>query len=223
MPQSLPVPAGPTARPGAGLIAPAVLAVAFVVLAVLVGQRWAPLMDFDHERVVELQRVDGHSTSFLDAMRVVSAVVSTAGWLLVLGLVALGLARRGQWRTVAFVAVAQIGSPVLNAALKDLIRRPRPVLAHPVAVAGGWSFPSGHTQAATVGCAVLLIVVRPRLSRSASMAAVATATVVVAVVALSRMSLGVHYPSDVVGSVLGGLAWTLGVARIVLGRGPSRP
>lgn len=214
-------------RPGSGrrsLVAPAVCTAVFVIIAALVWSRWSVLTAFDRRCVIDLNQVDGRSSVFLDLMRTVSDVASTTGWLVVLGATTIWLAARRQWRSAAFVAVAATGSPVLNALAKAAVHRPRPTLAHPVEVAGGWSFPSGHTQAATVGCAVLLIIARPRLGRAAVRTAVVFAAVVVALVALSRMSLGVHYPSDVTASVFLGSAWALGAAWLVLPRPPeSRP
>jgi membrane-associated phospholipid phosphatase len=49
---------------------------------------------------------------------------------------------------------------------------------------------------------------------------VVTAVIIVAAVGLSRMSLGVHYPSDVAAAVLLGLAWASILARLMLGSAP---
>ena len=192
----------------------------FVLLAVLVGTRWSPLASFDRARVLELNRFDARAPDFVSVMRSVSTVASTAVWSIVLGALALWLALRRRWRSVVFVAVATIGSPLLNAMLKSIVHRPRPVLARPFAMASGWSFPSGHAQAATVGCLVLLVVSWPRLRERtvfATCVAAVAVTAVVGAVALSRMSLGVHYPSDIIGSVLCGCAWVLLVERLTAG------
>jgi undecaprenyl-diphosphatase len=201
-------------------VLPAALVVAFAVLTTLVVRRWSDLSAFDRDRVLALNDYGRHHTVFLDFMRVVSVVDSSAGWSVVLGVTGVWLARHRQWRTVGFGAVAAVGSPLLNLALKSAVHRPRPALDHPVQLAGGWSFPSGHVQAATVGCAVLLMVFLPSLGSAASWWAVAASVGVVAVVALSRMALGVHYPSDVAASVLCGWAWVLTVAWLVLPRAP---
>jgi membrane-associated phospholipid phosphatase len=197
-----------TSRPAPALTVSAASGGAFAVLALLVALRWPPLMAFDRQREVQLNHLDQDSALFVQIMRAVSAVVSTTGWLVVLGAVALWLLVRRLRRRAVFVAVTGLGNPILNTALKDIFRRPRPMLAHPIDVAGGWSFPSGHTQAATVGCAVLLVVFLPLLGRTAAGWAVVAGVAVIGTVALSRMALGVHYPSDVAAAVLAGLAWT---------------
>jgi membrane-associated phospholipid phosphatase len=202
-------------RPRAMLVVAAVSGVAFVLLALLVALRWSALMALDRAAVVQLNHFDRHSAPFVVAMRVVSTVAATAGWLVVLGAAELWLLLHRRLRSAAFLAVAGLGSPILNLVLKDIVHRPRPVLTHPIEVANGWAFPSGHTQSATVGCGVLLVVFLPSLTRVAARWAVAAAVAVVAAVALSRMALGVHYPSDVTGSVLVGVAWTCFVAWVV--------
>ena len=194
--------------PVSPLVAAASLSAAFAGLALLVAHRWSILMAFDQWSVTHLRHVDARSAPFLDTMRVISTVVSSTGWFIVLGAVTVWLVAQRRHQVAAFVAVTSLGSPVLNGLLKDLVHRPRPVLARPVDDVSGWSFPSGHAQSATVGCAVLLVVFLPSLGRVASRWAVAGAVAIVAAVALSRMALGVHYPSDVVAAVLCGLAWT---------------
>jgi undecaprenyl-diphosphatase len=82
-------------------------------------------------------------------------------------------------------------------------------LADPVAVAAGRSFPSGHTQAATVGFGILVLIFLPVISRRARTWVIAAAGLAVALVAFSRIALGVHYLSDVVGALVIGTAWLL--------------
>lgn len=111
--------------------------------------------------------------------------------------------RRAQWlRATGLVVGAQLASM----AVKRVVRRPRPVLEglEPlVGTAGPYSFPSSHATSAVAAAVVF-----------GGMAAVPTAVTVGAgalVVCLSRLTSGVHYPSDVVaGAVLGGAAATLG-------------
>jgi undecaprenyl-diphosphatase len=97
--------------------------------------------------------------------------------------------------------------------VKLLVSRPRPPVEHLQAVAGS-SFPSGHaTQASAFWFSLALA------SRSVPAAARATrvvwvlAAVIVAAVALSRVYLGVHYPSDVIAGVALGTGWAIYAAR----------
>jgi undecaprenyl-diphosphatase len=80
-----------------------------------------------------------------------------------------------------------------------------------VVVASGKSFPSGHAQAAIVGCGILLAVFMPVISRRVRPWAVGVAVLMVLLIGYSRIALGVHYFSDVIGGYLVGLVWLLGL------------
>ncbi|MCW2530302.1 MAG: hypothetical protein JWM76_5162, partial [Pseudonocardiales bacterium] len=117
---------------------------------------------------------------------------------------------RGWTRAAGFVAVTVAGSTLLNTVLKLLIARPRPTVSHPVQGAHGYSFPSGHAQAAVVGVEVLLfLLVVYSVPRRRLFAATIGGAAIVVAIAFSRLALGVHYLSDVVGSVLVGTVWVL--------------
>jgi membrane-associated phospholipid phosphatase len=131
----------------------------------------------------------------------VVGLLATAGICLLLLLV-----RRAPVNAVAFGLVAGSGW-VASEAFKLLVARQRPdaaLLFDPLAPENGAdSFPSGHvTFAVTIAFAVYFLA---RGNRWAKFAAVA-GVVMVALVAWSRLYIGVHYPSDVVGSVLAGTA-----------------
>ena len=85
--------------------------------------------------------------------------------------------------------------------------------------AQGYSFPSGHTQAATVTYTAVVLVVGWQLARPGPVARRTSAAIVVAVVAgvgLSRIYLGVHWPSDVLGGWLLGSAWVTAATFVLL-------
>jgi undecaprenyl-diphosphatase len=128
---------------------------------------------------------------------------------LVVGLVALG-----RLRLAIVVAVALIGSTLFTDAAKDLVSRPRPA-GDPLVTADGYSFPSGHSlnSAATNGIAALLIW-RSSLPPRARKGLAATLVALVVSIGLSRIALGVHYPSDVVAGWLAGTAIVAVVALI---------
>jgi len=106
-----------------------------------------------------------------------------------------------------FVAVAITGSAALTLAMKDLIGRPRPAAFFRVPEQG-YSFPSGHTLSATcLACVLAYLVWRSTWRRGAKLGASLLLACAVAVVGASRLVLGVHYLTDVVGSIVLGTAW----------------
>ena len=81
-----------------------------------------------------------------------------------------------------------------------------------MAHATGRSFPSGHSQAAIVGYAVLVAVFLPAVPRGRRGWLVAPAVAMVLLIGFSRIALGVHYLSDVLGAYLIGTVWFIGMA-----------
>lgn len=108
----------------------------------------------------------------------------------------------------AAVLVLAVGSGVLLAPeLKLVFMRPRPEVVPHLVAATGLSYPSGHTTLATVTYGFSAVMAVPRFSRrSAKLAIALGATALVLLVAVSRVYLGVHYPTDVLGGLLLGSA-----------------
>jgi membrane-associated phospholipid phosphatase len=87
----------------------------------------------------------------------------------------------------------------------ELVHRHRPPAADWLAAASGWSYPSGHTiQAVTAYGLLVVLLTEGRTARAKTAAASAVALVVI-LVAVSRVYLGVHWLSDVLGSISLGL------------------
>lgn len=97
---------------------------------------------------------------------------------------------------------------VLNVLLKHSYQRARPSFEVPLLTLPTFSFPSGHTLAATVFYGVLACYLWTHARSPAERAAlVVGALLMVALVAFSRVYLGVHYLTDVLAAVAEGLAW----------------
>jgi membrane-associated phospholipid phosphatase len=114
--------------------------------------------------------------------------------------------RRRRWAVLAFMLLVVVGQNLIANGVKLLVQRARPPVLH-LAAATGFSFPSGHSAAAAATwAAVVLVLGRGRpWPVKALLAAVAAA--VTAAVATSRVLLGVHWVTDVVGGVALGFGW----------------
>lgn len=157
------------------------------------------------------ERIHRHP-AVLDAVEAVSfwgrALVLAA----IVALVVAALWRAGRTRTAVFLVVTSIGGGLVSSAVKVAVDRPRPVVDHPVSSAFGKSFPSGHTLSSTVVYGAILLALWPVLRPAARSVAVVLTTVLVVAVGTSRLLLGVHFLSDVVGGFVLGLAWLAGSA-----------
>jgi undecaprenyl-diphosphatase len=118
----------------------------------------------------------------------------------------LALLRVRQRLAAAALTALMLGEGAWDDLLKLAAHRPRPDL-FPHAPARGWSFPSGHAFATFCLAALLLYLAWRGLPRPLRFPLLALSAVVVFGVGLSRVYLGVHYPSDVAGGWLAGTAW----------------
>lgn len=188
------------------------LLVAWAVLVTLVVTKWAPLHDLDLDVADDLHRVAVDHPGQVDwwtwVSRVLHPDVERVAW--AVAAVALFLAHRV--RTALFAVVVMVGEAVLEGVTKVAVDRNRPVFAHPVATAAGKSFPSGHALGAVVAFGLVVLLVPRRFKVVAGL----VGALAVLLVSYSRLALGVHYLSDVVGGWLLGVAWLL-VAGWLLG------
>jgi undecaprenyl-diphosphatase len=113
--------------------------------------------------------------------------------------------RPSRWLPLFLIAVA-IGQTILSTGVKELVDRVRPT-ANPIAHTLGPSFPSGHTTGAAACFAAFALVLGRGRSRNAQAVLAGTAVFVAVAVAASRVLLGVHWLSDVVGGLALGWGW----------------
>ncbi|GAA2430090.1 phosphatase PAP2 family protein [Streptomyces glaucus] len=191
------------------------LALGSGLLLALVAAEWRPLLALDGgiSRTTHRWAVDERGIT--QACRILTDWVWDP-WtmrLLCAGVV-LWLARRpaARW-TAGWLAVTCALGTLLQQGLKAAVGRPRPVWPDPVDTAHYAAFPSGHAMTAAVVCGLLLWLLHHYgAGRAVFRAALAVAAVSVAGVGLTRVWLGVHWPSDVVGGwLLGALVVTLAV------------
>ncbi|MEV4703402.1 phosphatase PAP2 family protein [Actinoplanes sp. NPDC049316] len=186
----------------AALLAVAVL-VPFALLAVLVVGGWAPLHDGDAAITNALHSwALGHRGWRDAAVWWTNIFGPTPLRAAALGLVVWLMVRRAR-RLALWVVVTMVTGGVLGAVLKVLVGRDRPDLLDPVARATGYSFPSGHALNAALTAGVFVLVLLPVVRRRWMLWT--GAGIVAGLTGLTRIVLGVHWTSDVVGG------WLLGV------------
>ena len=184
-----------------------ILVVPFLLLLLLVTDKWGPLAAADQGARDGLHVFALGSSWFVGAMRTFSDSGSSLAWQIVTVVVALVLLVRRRWRLAAFVVVTIAGSSLLNSAVKATVNRDRPAVDQPFVHEPGASFPSGHSQAAMVGYGVLLLLLLPALSRGWRRAAVVLAVLMVVGIGFSRVALAAHFVSDVLAGFALGAVW----------------
>ena len=190
----------------------AVLA-AFLALTLLVAfDRTGVTRELDRpvDRWVVDHRAAGWTTFFRAATN-----LGNPGLAFVLGIVLAGIAAVRSRRVALLIALVACARPLASLLVKDGVGRPRPRLSHLVAASGD-SFPSGHVLAATVvwGC-VPLVALAWGTARGVVRTLWALAALLVVVVACSRVYLGVHWLTDVIGGALLGALLLVAAYRIV--------
>jgi len=161
--------------------------------------------------------VDAWATPFLhgiasppmDAVMNAFTALGTA-FVILPALVVLGawLLRTGRTRSLAFLIVASLGSLLLQLVLKPFFARPRPGVPY-AQILSDYSFPSGHTLSAVVFYGGVALVIWSLFGRRAGLAAVAVSAIIALCVGVSRIYLGYHFVTDVLGAMLAGVAWLL--------------
>ncbi len=196
-------------RAALAFLAVLIAAVPFGAIVLLLREKVGWLERLDLRTAENLHNFDVRHPAFVTLMRIITNSGAPLTWIIVLGLVAVWLVVRRLFRLAIFVAVTGLGSSLLNDTIKVLVGRTRPVLANPIATATGKSFPSGHTQSAIVGYGILVLIFLPVIARRWRPLVVGLAAMMVLLIGFSRIALGVHYVSDVVGALLIGGAWLL--------------
>jgi undecaprenyl-diphosphatase len=137
-------------------------------------------------------------TSLGSASVLVLLVVAVVGY----------LAMKGDRGAATVVACSALGGLVVDLLLKHSVDRPRPLVVAHLDQVATTSFPSGHSMLSaivylTLGALLARLTERRRLKVFFSV----TACVLTGVVGLSRVALGVHYPSDVLAGWMAGVSW----------------
>lgn len=216
---------GPLARhPELPLVLAAlVLGLAVLTLGLVVAG--GHLQAFDRTLMLALRTGDNHDP--LGPLWLEAGVVDLTGLggtavLTLMTAAAIGyliLSHRG--RTAALVTAAILSGLAANMLLKALFARPRPDLVAHIVEVHSLSFPSSHAMmSALVYLTLGTLLARVQPTRGLRIYVMAVAIALALIVGVSRVYLGVHWPSDVLAGWCGGAAWALlwGAVALVLER-----
>lgn len=187
-------------------VATVLVAVPFATLTFLVLAK-GPITRFDGRLADRLNNAVHDSPTVLRFFEIVSWFGRPVWLGVAVSIGAIFVWRRGRRRLAVYLVVTVVVGGLVDTAVKVLVDRPRPVVDHPVITAFGKSFPSGHAMSSTVTYGALLLAFLPALRGRRRIVAVAAAVLVVLLIGCSRLILGVHFLSDVVGGYILGVAW----------------
>ena len=202
--------AAATRRPLAPLAIVTSAALLFALLLILVRLQWAPLEAIDHHAATGLNRLVAGHKAVVSVIKAVTWLGSDGVLWTVTGTAVVALAIRRRWRLAIYLLVAGAGVLALDPVLKALVGRVRPVVADPIAYGTGNSFPSGHTLGSIVCYGALYLVFVPATRGIWRRSFTIVIAALIVAIGASRLLLGVHFVSDVLGGWALGIAW-LGV------------
>jgi undecaprenyl-diphosphatase len=146
----------------------------------------------------------------LEMARDVTAFGGVVGIALVSGGVLGFLALARKWRAAALVLASVVGGLLVSVALKHFFARDRPAVVPHFDQVYTSSFPSGHSMLSAVTYLTLgALLARYTHDRPLKIYFLGVATGLSLIIGLSRIYLGVHYPSDVLAGWCAGIAWAL--------------
>ncbi|MFG3691140.1 phosphatase PAP2 family protein [Micromonospora sp. NPDC047740] len=193
-----------------GLLAVAGAGVAFGVLLMLVRFHWDPLYRADHEAAEWFNRLVAPHHPLVTALQAVTDLGGRPELIWLVTIAVVGLLIRRQPRLAVYLIISGVGGLILDPSLKALVGRLRPVVDVPITHAPGNSFPSGHALGSFVAYGALLLVFLPAMPLRWRRPAIVLVGGLVLLIGLTRIALGVHFVSDVLGGWLLGATW-LGV------------
>lgn len=198
------------ARENRRLIVVLVCLVAFLILLneVMEGE----IMRIDqlaYELIVQRLRTPW-LTPIMEAFSALATPVALIVMLLVIAAFAPG--RRPGWCCTLNLVLAAL----LNVVLKTIVQRPRPDESLRLVVEHGFSFPSGHSMVAMAFFGLIVwIIWHYERDRRHRMLLCAAFSILIVLIGVSRIYLGVHYASDVLGGFCASLVWLAFYTRVI--------
>ncbi|WP_225998901.1 phosphatase PAP2 family protein [Paenibacillus sp. BJ-4] len=209
------------------LYASIVMIVVLLLIAYLI--RWigtAPFLHWD-ERIQSV--IFPEKTTTYYSLLPVAIFITSFGSFRISLLVALGVAVLC-WvyfrsKTYSFAVIGSFTAMWgLNALIKEILQRERPALQHLVE-AGGYSFPSGHAMISMGFYGTLFAIwgIERKIHNRPLFLPCVLGTLLILLIGLSRVYLGVHFPTDIAGGYLAGIIWLMFTVPVLYWRACLRP
>ena len=165
-----------------------------------------PIVQIDRHVAVWFQQ---HTTPLFTQVARTISLFGSVGFLTTVSIgVSLFFILRRDWLNASLLALVMGGGGALNVFLKHFFHRERPVLENPLVTLSSYGFPSGHTMGATLLYGLLALLAWKNLrDRAARLASVIGACFWILLIGLTRIYLGAHYLTDVLGALAAGLFW----------------
>lgn len=184
------------------------LTIPFILLAIVSFFDWGIIGEIDAEIGNEFHEERRASLTWF----FIAVTRLGDGWfigLVVLAVSGYFLLKRKSWRiSLWYLLTVGLGAGVLNQLMKFIFRRPRPDVSLHLIDQGGYSFPSGHAMGSIILYgALIFLVIRLSEHQLKKVIVVSALTILIGLIGISRVYLGVHYTSDIIGGYSLGAAW----------------
>ncbi|HVL90813.1 MAG TPA: phosphatase PAP2 family protein [Actinomycetota bacterium] len=188
-----------------------------------------PLVRVDTAAARNLHEWVSGKGALIVILKVITFLGTPLFFFLIVSIAAGYLLWRHRLRLAVFLVSTSLGGGIVDSIVKIVVDRDRPNLENPLIPLHGKSFPSGHAMSSTFVYGALLLTFMPVIPKKRRPWVVAGAVVLVLAIGVTRLALGVHYITDIVGGYLLGFVWltamtvAFSVWREERGRKPVEP
>ena len=162
-----------------------------------------------YDRPVWQWFIDHRSGPLTAFFKTLTTVGSTVGMAVLAVIAVVILVVRRRWADGALVAAVGAGTSLIIVVVKHIVGRTRPPIDQRLVTEVNQSFPSGHALASAAVLGVVVVAFWPRLDRPWRVPAATVAALLALLIGISRLYLGVHWATDVLGGWITGSFWLL--------------